>query len=170
MLKTLSTNKLTNHPAYPKIIASYSELLKRDGKVNAKKFYETVILPEIPDYDMGSWYYFLKRFKTSVGIMPANARNDGPGSAVTAPAELEKVLLENKDATNRALALALNISVEALQDIIDDPSLVPAEKRAELFLKVMKAQDSRVKAVGTIRADNREQEKFERAMESAAFS
>lgn len=174
MVRTLSTNKLTNHPAYPKIIAAYNMQLKEKGKVNALAFYRDVVLKEIPDYDQSSWYFFLKRFKTSIGIVPATAVTHSEAASVpavtAATEELATTMLSNNEALQKSIAAALNISASALRDILENPELLSAEKRAELFLKVMKAQDSRVKAIGTIRADNREQERFDRAMDNAAFA
>lgn len=169
-MKALSTNILANHPAYQKLMTAYNELLKRDGKVNNKKFYEDVILAEIPEYTMTSWYHFLKRFKTEAGIVPISVPTaHAPVAIGEVGAELKRTFLSNSEATQRAIASALNLSAEALQEIIENPTLLSTEKRAELFLKVMKAQDSRVKAVGTIRADNREQERFDRAFDNASY-
>lgn len=145
----------------------YNALLKRDGRVNNKKFYEEVILPEIPSYDMSSWYKFLKRFKTEIGIVPITPA--APVVQGEAGKELAATLLTNHEATQRAIQAALNISADALQQILENPELLPVDKRAELFVKIMKAQDSRVKAIGGIRADNREQERFDRMMNNAAF-
>lgn len=176
MLRTLSTNTLATHPAFPKIIAAYNQLLKEKGRVSGLKFFHEVIKPEIPDYDLSGWYYFLKRFKTESGIVPVQATNvksnmaSSASNGVVAMAELQQTFLSNTEATQKSIAAALNISAKALNDIIENPELIPAEKRAELFLKVMKAQDSRVKAIGTIRQDNREQERFDRAMNSSAFA
>ena len=173
MLKTLSTNKLTSHPSFPKILAAYNEQLKENGKVSGLKFYREVVLAEIPGYDQSSWYYFLKRFKTNAGLLPMAigpiGRTPTTNPVAEGMQELQKTLLSNSEATQRAIATSLNISVEALQEISDNPLLLSAEKRAELYLKVMKAQDSRVKAIGTIRADNRDQERFDRAMDSSAY-
>lgn len=169
-MRALSTNILANHPAYQKLMTAYNELLKRDGKVNNKKFYEDVILPEIPEYTMTSWYHFLKRFKTEAGIVPISVPTaHAPVAIGEVGAELKRTFLSNSEATQSAIASALNLSAEALQEIIENPTLLSTEKRAELFLKVMKAQDSRVKAVGTIRADNREQERFDRAFDNASY-
>ena len=169
-MRALSTNILANHPAYQKLMSTYNELLKRDGKVNNKKFYEDIILAEIPEYTMTSWYHFLKRFKTEAGIVPISVpMASAPVAVGDVGAELKKTFLSNSEATQNSIAAALNLSATALQEIIDNPTLLSTEKRAELFLKVMKAQDSRVKAIGTIRADNRDQERFDRAMDSSAY-
>ena len=168
-----SNNRLVRHKAYPKIIAEYNEILRRDGKVVEKTFYEKFVRPEIPSYSLAGWYSFIKRFKTSEGLTVPRQIAGGSFHPATAATEVEEqtamVMLSNNEAIQNAIASALNISAAALKDIMENPDLVSAEKRAELFLKVMKAQDSRVKAIGTIRADNRDQERFDRAMDSAAY-
>lgn len=175
MLRTLARNKLTSHPSFPKIIAAYNTLLAQKGKVSGLKFYNDVILPEIPDYSLDSWYFFLKKFRTEAGIVPIaagagmNGRTPTTSAAAEGIADLQRTFLTNSEATQKSIAAALNISAAALQDIIANPELLSVKERAELFVKVMKAQDSRVKAVGAIRADNREQERFDRAQSSAAY-
>lgn len=172
--RAYTTNRLVSHLAYPKIMSAYNEILARDGKVNNKKFFEEVVSKEIPSYTMSAWYQFLKRFKTERGLTTITATT--PAETRTAPAgelaeqEVAETFLSNNEALQQAIANALNISARALKDVMENPELIPAEKRAELFLKVMKAQDSRVKAIGAMRADNREQERFDRAMDNAAFA
>lgn len=174
MPRAYATNRLVSHLAYPKILHAYNERLARDGKVNAKKFFEEFVSKEIPSYTISAWYQFLKRFKGEAGLVapstttPAVARVHP--AAITGEEQVAVTMLTNNEALQKSIAAALNISASALQDILENPELIPAEKRAELFLKVMKAQDSRVKAVGAIRADNREQERFDRAMDSATFA
>ena len=168
-----SNNRLIKHKAYPKIMAEYNEILRRDGKVVEKTFFEKFVRPEIPSYSLDGWYSFIKRFKTSEGLTVPRQIAGGSFHPPTSRTEAEEqtaiVMLSNNEALQNSIARALNISATALKDIMENPELVPAEKRAELFLKVMKAQDSRVKAIGTIRADNRDQERFDRAMNIAAY-
>lgn len=185
-MRTLSTNKLTSHPSYNKILASYNSLLREKGKVNSKKFYQEVILKEIPDYSISSWYFFLKRFKTTIGIAPptqvitASQRARENASKGIARLESEHVPTEeenqtaitiqtNQQATIAMVQSILNISAKAAQEVLENPDLISYEKRIELGLKMMKAQDSRAKTIGAMRADNREQERFDRAMDNAAF-
>ncbi len=171
MLKTSHRNKLVKHPAYQKILHQYTERLQRDGRVNNKRFYEEVILPEIPDYNMQSWYMHIKKFGTATGIIPAQVV-DGSVKDITPDAErnFNNVLLSNKDATAKLVASALNISAQAAQDIIDNPSLLSAKERLEIGLKAMKAQDSRIHAIGKVREDNREEEKLSRAFSDGAYA
>lgn len=171
MLKALPTNILVNHPSYDKIMSAYNDLLKEKGKVNNKKFYETVILKEIPDYDMGSWYYFLKRFKTEAGITKEIEIVPSPTAPLSTPPETQvaKTMLSNQEATVALISGILNISAKAAKDIIEHPELLSTKDRLEIGMKAMKAQDSRIHAVGKLREDNREQERFDRAFSSSQF-
>lgn len=145
----------------------YNEMLKRDGKVNNKKFYETVVLGEIPDYAMSNWYKFLNRFKTEAGIVavspnaPMIRGEDGEALAAT--------MLSNQEATAKALSLALNIGMDRLKDILENPQLMTAKEAVDLVFKAMKAQDSRIHAIGKVREDNREEEKMDRAFSEGAY-
>lgn len=170
IFKALSTNTLVNHPAYARILTQYNDLLAKKGKVNNKKFYEEIILPEIPTYNIQSWYYFLGRFKTVSGLAAAE---------VVPPADLQKkedvsneligTMMTNQEATVKLIQLALNISAARAQKIMENPHLLSHKEAIDLGLKAMKAQDSRIHAVGKLREDTREQEKFERAFGNAAY-
>jgi len=174
-MKVLETNILANHPSYPKIIDCYNHQLKEKGKVNAKKFFEEVISPEIPHYKLQSWYKFIKRLKTVYGIMPVEVVPN-PRSAVGEVVAQEQgaalTLLSNDAATKKLIQTVLNVSAQAAEDLLANPVNVSSDtmKRIELGLKAMKAQDSRIHAIGKIREDKREQDKFDRAFSTANFS
>lgn len=169
MMRALATNKLVNSPHYEKILTAYNNKLAKEGKINNKKFYEEVILPLMPDYDMGSWYYFLRRFKTSVGIQFAVVETPETGPLETPESALTKTFRNNNVATAELVSSLLNVSADAAKDILENPNLLSPEKRIELGIKIMKAQDSRIHAIGKIREDAREQDKFDRAFEAANF-
>lgn len=172
-MKVLSRNILATHPSYPKIIDRYNFELKEKGKVNAKKFYEEVILPEIPEYSLMSWYQFLRRLKTAYGVGPVEvvASPKVASDVVSTEQGIATVLLTNDEATRKLVQASLNISAQAAQDIIDNPGSVNADtlKRLEIGFKAMKAQDSRIHALGKIREDKREQDRFDRAFQEASF-
>lgn len=168
-MKALKTNTLVNHPAYTKIITQYAEWLERDGKVNDKKFYEEVVRKEIPSYKMGAWYFFLKRFKTSAGIEKAEIEVIPSNIPLEAVNRAKGALLSNNAATQKLIQTALNISAERAQMILENPQLLSPKEALEIGLKAMKAQDSRIHAVGKIREDNREQEKFDRTFSDAMY-
>lgn len=168
MLKTLSTNRLTTSPAYPKILHQYNEILQNEGKVNSRKFYEDVVKKEIPNYALQTWYSFLKRFKTSGGLIEADPTPGGyPTQEIEA--EVQKTMLSNQDATVALIRGALNISALAARRIVENPELLSVKDQIELGLKAMKAQDSRIHAIGKVREDNREEEKFNRAFSDANY-
>ncbi len=169
-MKALSTNILVNHPSYRKVLAEYSRLLEQDGKVNNKKFWETIIVPEIPGYALQTWYSFLKRFQTTNGILEAEVSEVGPTLIKdVATADTTKVMLSNKDATSKAIAMALNIGMDRLQSLMENPNLMTAKEAIDLVFKAMKAQDSRIHAIGKVREDNREEEKLTRAFDDASY-
>lgn len=169
-MKAAASNRLVNSPCYAKIITRYNEELTAKGKVNNKKFYEEVILPELPGYHLQSWYMFLKRFKTEAGIIAATIHEGSPASIDSSVGtDLTKTILSNQDATARGIALALNIGTDRLQAIFDNPTQMTAKEAIDLLFKAMKAQDSRIHAVGKVREDNREEEKMNRAFDDAAY-
>lgn len=175
MLKARPTNTFVKHPAYAKILYQYNERLQSDGKVNNKKFYEEVITKAYPGYALQSWYSFLKRFKTEAGLPEVEIVNNAevpPSSPLAASQEngLKKTLMTNQVATATFMAAALNIGAERARMILENPQLLTAKEAVELSIKAMKAQDSRIHAVGKIREDNREEEKLARAFDGADYN
>lgn len=172
MLKASHKNILVKHPAYAKILFQYNELLQKEGKVNNKKFFDEIVSPEIPGYKMQSWYMFLKRFKTNAGIIAVNPETTTPDFMPAAEGitnELTHTLMTNQEATAKLIAGILNISASAAMEVIKDPTKLTTKERIELGIKGMKAQDSRIHAVGKLREDNREQERFDRAFDAASY-
>lgn len=173
-MKVLTTNILATHPSYPKIIDRYNADLKEKGKVNAKKFYEQVILPEIPSYSLMSWYQFLRRLKTEYGVAPIEVVASPRAAGDITPAEqgAALTLLSNDAATRKLIQSVLNVSAQAAEDMLADPNNISPStmKSIELGLKAMKAQDSRIHAIGKLREDKREQDKFDRAFADATYT
>lgn len=167
--RALPSNRLVNSAAYPIILSQYNDLLARQGKVNNKKFYEEIVKPAIPSYSMQAWYNFLKRFNTPSGLVATEVSTEAKEDKSLVEGETKVVMLTNQEATAKLIASILNISAEAALEIINDPTKLSPEKRMELGLKAMKAQDSRIHAVGKLREDNREQERFDRAFEGANY-
>ena len=151
--------------------------MQRDGKVNRLKFYREVILPKIPDYDQNSWYGFLNRAyeKTGASNLPLPVPDEQELTKTHQLGELQKNLVANEIATQEGVSHALNLGAAFYKNLwqkyIDNPaSITQFEERvleSSLF-KAMKAQDSRIHAIGKVREDGREQAKFERAFRSAA--
>lgn len=171
-MKALPSNILANHPSYRKILNEYKIQLERDGKVNNKKFWENIILPEIPTYALQTWYSFLNRYKTATGIQEAEVISTPTSNSEmrsVATEEFKVALLSNKDATSKGIAHALNIGADRLQQIMENPQLMTAKEAMDVFFKAMKAQDSRIHAIGKVREDNREEEKLTRAFSDDAY-
>lgn len=162
-----SNNKLVHSPHYGTILREYNERFARDGKVNAKQFHEEVVSSLLPHYKLHTWYAFLKRFETSAGLIAANAHQTAPPAD---PTQEARTLLSNNQATVIGIQSALNIGAARLKELLENPELMTAKEAADLFFKAMKAQDSRIHAVGKIREDNREQEKFDRAFDGATYA
>lgn len=169
-MKTISTNKLAMSPHYETILQKYNQELSQKGKVNNSKFYREVILPLIPDYYPQSWYQFLHRLKATAGSSVAQASNQKELSPPEIQEnKLQNTLLSNEKATALAINRALNIAVNRLQEIEKNPQLLSHKDAIDLFFKAMKAQDSRIHAVGKIREDSRKEDAFERAFTRNAY-
>lgn len=163
--RVLSTNMLANSPHYETILNEYNKQYQIEGKVNNLKFYREVIVPLMPEYKMSNWYKFLRRFQTTAGLQQIKKE---PETTIVPSTPGEMVMLDNHLATAKLVQSILNVSADRAAEIAKNPSLLSAKEAIELGLKVMKAQDSRIHAVGKLREDNRQQEKFDRAFSDAA--
>lgn len=167
--KAKPNNRIVNSLAYPIILSQYNELMKKNGKVNNKKFYEDIIKTKIPSYSLQSWYEFVRRYVTPVGMIATTIVEEPTNAITEATEDLQVTILSNQEATAKLISSILNISSLRAEAIIKDPSLLSAKEAIELGLKGMKAQDSRIHAVGKLREDNREQERFDRAFDAASY-
>jgi hypothetical protein len=167
----LSTNRLASSPEYQKILHLYNAEFERSGgRVNDSKFYREVILPLLPKYHLQSWYQFLRRFKTTTGLLSAQVVDGGSRTVCRVEEKrLEQNMLTNEIATSRAIQYALNIGAEAAERILKNPELMTDKEAIDLFFKAMRAQDSRIHAIGKIKEDTREQEKLERLFNEATY-
>ncbi|MFA5792171.1 MAG: hypothetical protein WC884_04025 [Candidatus Paceibacterota bacterium] len=170
-MKTLSTNRLAGSHYYREILHEYNQQLKLSGKVNNLKFYREVILPLIPNYHIQSWYQFLHRFKAPADFVLAEARNLSIKDQLKKEKnKLHVTLLSNETATSLGIQRALNIAADRLIEIMENPQLMSAKDAVDLLFKAMKAQDSRIHAIGKIREDNRKEDMFERVFSEVAYS
>lgn len=162
---------MTSSPAYQRILHEYNNRLKTDGRVNNKKFYEEIVSPAISNYSLQAWYQFVNRFKSEAGLIVAEvvSHNNGLEIKKDADAEVTKTLMTNQAATATLIQSTLNISADAARRILENPQLLTEKEKIEIGLKAMKAQDSRIHAIGKLREDNREQEKFDRAFSDSQF-
>lgn len=167
----LSTNKLASSLEYQKILHLYNAEFERSGgRVNDSKFYREVILPLLPKYHLQSWYQFLRRFKTTAGLLAVQVVKGGSRAICKVEEKrLEQSMLTNEVATSRLIQTALNISAESAKKIIENPDLLSPKERLGLGFKAMKAQDSRIHAIGKIREDSRAEEKLQRAFDYATY-
>jgi len=88
-------------------------------------------------------------------------------------ARLTQGFLTNAEATQKGINASLNVALLTLQELLEHPELllkIPPAQRIELLFKAMRAQDSRISALKSVREDNREQARFERAFENAAYN
>ena len=170
-MKALSTNRLASSPHYARILHEYNELLATKGRVNNLKFYRENILPVIPTYSIPSWYQFLRRFKSTAGLISAQVVNQAPNT-LTAEEEnkLQNTLLASDVATKLGIQRALNIGATSLERLMVNPELMTVKDAADLLFKAMKAQDSRIGAVAKIRRDRREETAFQKAFDRASYS
>jgi hypothetical protein len=172
MIKVKPTNRIVNSPAYPKILSQYNDILKNFGRVNNKKFYEDVIKKEIPSYALQSWYEFVKRFKTEKGLMEAcPVTVENLDNKIDQENSLAVTILSNQEATAKLIQSTLNVSAEASKRLLEHPEeLTDTDRKLiEIGFKAMKAQDSRIHAIKSIREDGREAAKFDRAFDNAAY-
>ena len=169
----LSSNRVVYSPHYGKILSEYNARLaaSKKHKVNEKKFHEEVLQALIPNYSLAAWYQFVGRFKTTAGLVAQNAMillGDKPIPGMEEGKILDS-LMSNEVATQVGIQRALNIGAKMLSKVNKSPELIPLKDAVELLFKAMKAQDSRIAALGKVRADNRETLKFERAFGQAAY-
>lgn len=171
--RALKNNRMVHSPHYATILKEYNTRLERGDKISNRQFYFEVVSGLIPNYSIVSWYAFLKKFNTSSGLMAANTmalQTTGEENLGKEAATFSRNMMTNAEATQKLIAGSLNISAEAVKKLLENPELLTAKERIEIGLKAMKAQDSRIHAVGKIREDNREQEKFERAFDDSAYN
>lgn len=168
-----SNSVLAKHPKYAQIISVYrDQYLANGGKVNEKKFWEEHIHPIVPGFSLQAFYQFMHRFRRETGTQTSLAVASAQTVPVTvAEKNLDAAMVSNDVATQTGIQAALNIMARTLKDIFADPegSGMSKLQLADLGFKAMKAQDSRIKAIGAMRADDREEEKFNRMFKGNAM-
>ena len=170
----ISRSMLAKNPRYAEIISVYREqFVAQGGKVNEKKFWEQHIHPIVPNYGLKAWYQFIDKFRKSAGMAASLAVEAASAGPVTQEeGKLEAALMSNETATQLGIRSALNIGAKALESLLKDPMSLAAmtpTARAELLFKAMKAQDSRIHAIGKLKEDGREQAKFDKTFGGAAY-
>lgn len=167
MAIALTRNRLIQSPHYAEILHTYNDLLRKKGKVNKSEFYREHIKPVMPSYSLQAFCQFINRYETTAGLV-----FDATRLGVDREREeraLENNLLSNHAATAAGIQRALNIGMQALEEIEKGKGLMSTKERADFLFKAMKAQDSRIHALGKVREDSREQMKFDRAFGESSF-
>lgn len=188
--RSTSNNVLVSSPYYAEIITEYAKRVRESGKgkINAGKFYHEFIAPRMPDYSVTAWYYYLRRFSKQIGVenvekhltilKPKDPAAFGVGKSDGDAAQdlLATTLLENKAATAKGINIALNLGTAFIEKLYErylaDPNSLSAQEQrmvSDFLFKSMKAQDSRIHAIGKIREDNREEERMQRAFNEADY-
>lgn len=173
----VTKSKMALNPKFPAILQQYNLLLQAHGKVNTSKFFKEIVQPDMPEVSFSSWYEFLRRFKTVNGIQPVTYVKAPEEKLLTeAQRELANTLRANDEATQIGVKSALNLGARFFEMLwlkyTETPeNLSTFEKKvlSEALFKTMKAQDSRIHAIGKVKADSREEEKMARAFDESAF-
>lgn len=169
-----SRSALARHPKYSQIIQVYQgQFVAGAGRVNETKFYNEHIKPIVPGFGYKSWAAFILRFRKKSGMVASLAvKAASAAPAVTAENNLEIAIMTNDAATQIGINAALTIGARALEELLKDPVALAAMSpaaRSELMFKAMKAQDSRIHAIGKLKEDNREEQKFNKTFGGAAM-
>lgn len=169
-------NRLARSEHFEEIIRLYREQFEASGgKLNEGIFYKQHIAPRVPGFKLNSWYQFLRRFRNSDRTISLQKVNDSAKEVIIekkSETALANTILDNQTATQKGISIALTLGAQALEELLSKPELLakltPAQ-RAKFLFDAMKAQDSRIKAIRTIREDNRDQQKFDHAFSGAAY-
>ena len=169
-------SKIITSPHYGEILKEYNKVYARDGKVNNLKFYREVISRLVPEYKQRAWYDFVNKFKSVAGLM-ANGTGE---TELVVPGEQERELIFNfaadKIATSQGINKALNFGTVAIEKLVEKFSQNPESlttrellKMSDFLFKAMKAQDSRIHALGKVNEEKREDMKMQRAFDNAFY-
>lgn len=164
MISFTAGNKIANSPFYEEIITKFNEEISKNGRVNKSKFFLEHVGPKIPGCSRDAFYNFVKKFQTSkTALLPA---------AIATPNETRLIenLRDTAQATKIGIAAALNIGADALEEILKNPQSVSPLQRVELLFKAMNAQNNRINAIAALRQEKREQAKFQKTFNEAAYA
>lgn len=168
MHRIIKTNRLVNSPHYTRILTEYNTRAKL-GKVNATKFFNEVVAPSIPNYSLDAFHKFLKNFKVAGELIAVKTveslTNNDPKAAET----LMNNLSTREAATRTGLLAALNIGSKKIQEAITNPEALTFKEGMQLFFGAMKAEDSRIVAIGKVRKDLREEELFNKVLDEGNY-
>lgn len=170
-----SDNKLVGSPHYGTILREYNKQYQETGRVQGRKFYNEIIHPILPDYSLSAWYQFIRKFKNEAGLEVLNKFEPKeliPGD----PAIEERSFKSNQEAMSSGISDALtlgatfyNALLKKYQETPDQLETWERKILADSLFKAMKAQDSRIHAIGKIKESNREEEKMDRVFNDASY-
>lgn len=176
-------NTLVISPHYAEILKEYNkQYTEKKGKMNDGKFFKEFIEPRVPGYKLMTWYKFLRRWKDASGLsvlakiplQPEQPHIGELSDVEEQQLELKKTFLANEQATQQGIQNALNLGAlfyaELWRKYSTGLPLTTFEQKclADALFKAMKSQDSRIHAIGKIKQDNRDEERFNRAFGDAA--
>lgn len=156
-------------PHYTRILTEYNTQLKELGKVNASKFYYEVVAPLISDYSLSAWHKFLKDFRVAGEIVAMKTLDNLAPNDPHAEDNLQTNLMTREAATRVGLLTSLNLGAKRIQEAMKNPENLTFKEGMQLFFGAMKAEDSRIVAIGKVRKDLRDEELFHRALEEDAY-
>lgn len=168
---------IAKRPGYVEVIREYDRQLRaalaEGKKVNKRAFYRDIVRPAIPDLSEQGWYTHIRRFKDSAALVTAQALAATGTPDDRDPAEvgesIEQTMVSSQEATRLGIQMALNIGSKRLKKILENPELMTNKEASDLLFKAMKAEDSRVGAMGKLRQDLREEERFQKAFGDAQY-
>lgn len=170
-----SDNKLVGSKHYGTILREYNKQYSETGRVQGRNFYNEVITPLLPDYSLSAWYQFIRKFKNEAGLEVINkfpSQDLVPGD----PSIEEGKFKTNQDAISSGISDALTLGATFYNALLkkynESPASLEAWERkilADSLFKAMKAQDSRIHAIGKIKESNREEEKMDHLFETGAY-
>ena len=145
-----------------------------NGTAHANQFYEDVVFKHCPDTKRKTWLNLAiklkKSFEAKRELIAINQDTellsvDGKSNAANNP----NAMVKSELATLAGVKTALNIGYEALRQIRANPSILPIKDRAELLFRAMAAQNERIKALATMKQEEREEKKFQKSFAEAAY-
>lgn len=164
-----SNNKFFNSPAFEEVMKEYTQQLQALGNVNLTKFYRDFVSKRIPGLSYASFYRSIRRLNNQKLLESQNNALTETNSKLSVIKSAQQTQIDIANETRAGVAKAIAIGQAALEEILNNPDLIPIEKRAELLFKAMRAQDSRVIAIAAAKRSKREEQTFQHAFREAAY-
>lgn len=176
-------NVIGSSPYYGEIMKTYNERMQSEGYVNKREFFLEVVKPKV-NCSERTWYGFIKNLELTAGVMDTvrqkkqesdtpqillPAEEIGPNEIASTQQQIVTRMADNATATRNLISRMLNIGADAAQELINNPEKLSAEKRVDIALKAMRAQDSRIFAVAAVKKDRREEKAFQTSFNDAAY-